>query len=214
MSSYFRALAWGTNAPINTADDAGSVLWLHARINGRLNVLAELPFQQATERALAEQIRRMDAKLRIEGGVSLTVATPAIFPPPMTETIVGIRGETISERLSLSGIDCVPGDADQLNGWARVHALLEKGPDGKPLLTFDASCQHLIKSLESAMSAENDPDIIATEAPALTALRLAVMSRPSTMHEPDPYVDPPFGSPAYYMKQLRQGESRSFGRVH
>ena len=214
MSDYFRALAWGVNAPINTAEDAGSVLWLRARINGRLNVLAELPFQQMTERALAEQIRQMDRKLRLADGVSITVASPEIFPPPLTETARGIRGECISERLALAGIDCIPGDADALNGWARVHALLEKGKDGTPSLTFDASCQHLIKSLESAMSDETDPDILATEAPALTALRLAVMSRPSASNEVDAYVDPPFGSPAYYMKQLRQGETRSFGRVH
>jgi hypothetical protein len=210
VSEHFRALAWGVNAPVNTMDDAGSVLWFTARINGRLQVRAELPFHQMTERMLAHEIRRIDATLHVP--ITMTVAAPAIFPRKLTESHIGIRGETISERLAAAGIDCVPGDDDTLNGWARVHALFEKGQDG-PYLTIDSRCEHLIKSLESALSDDRHPDVLATDAPALTALRLGVMSRPSPDVTVDPLADPPVGSPAYYMRKLRQGSARSFGEA-
>jgi hypothetical protein len=209
MSEHFRALAWGVNAPTVNAEDAGSVLWFTARVNGRLQVLAELPFQQLTERALADEIRHVDARLRVP--FTMTVAAPEIFPKPITEKLYGIRGECISERLALAGIDCIPGDDNEVNGWARIHALLEKGMDGTPRLTIDSGCPHLIKSLESAMSDDRDPDLLATDAPALTALRLGVMSRPSVDAVVDPHVNPPVGSPAYYMQKLRNGGVRHFG---
>lgn len=214
MSDYFRALAWGIHSPVNTSDDAGCVLWFRARINDRLAVLGELPFHQTTEARLAGLIRAKDLELRIPHGIlSYTVASPMIFTPQASEKHLGIRGEYVSERLAKSGIDCVQGDLDSLNGWSRIHALMDPAGDGRPRLTIDENCVHLIKALESGMSDDSNPDELSQEAPALTALRLAVMSRPSADKDAEAYAEPPFGSPAYYMRKLRQGESRLFGRV-
>lgn len=213
MSDYFRALAWGIHSPINTADDAGCVLWLKARINDRLEVLAELPFQQMTESRLSEKIRSVDVRLRVPDSLfAYTVASPEIFPKPLTEATIGIRGEYVSERLANSGIDCVQGDLDTLNGWSRIHALMEIVND-KPRLTIDQSCSHLIKALESGMSDDNDPDVLSQEAPALTALRLAVMSRPAPSALTSADANVPAGSPKYYMNKWKQSGHRRFGAV-
>jgi hypothetical protein len=210
MSEHFRALAWGVNRPINEEGDAGAVLWFTVRVNGRLHVRAEWPFQQTTERALADQVRAVDRRLQVPA-IALTVAAPAIFPRPIAAKPMGMQGECISERLALAGLDCVPGDDDALNGWARVQALLAPAHDGQPRLTVDASCAHLIQALGSAMSQDADPDLLMAPAPTLTALRLGVMSRPSLDAESAPVPDPPVGSPAYYIRRLRADRSRPFG---
>lgn len=214
MSNVFRSLAWGINSPVNTSDAAGAVLWFKVRINGRLRVLGELAFQQLTELELAEQIADMDRKLRIPD-VNYTVASPEIFPKEQT-TYRGVIGEYVSERLSLYGVSVIPADPDELNGWSRVQALLKVDPDGEPQLTIDPSCEHLIKAMGMALSDDLHPDFTATYSPLLTALRFAAMSRPSLSAEAVASPEPPFGSPAYVMRQLRQNDSgsRQFGKVH
>jgi hypothetical protein len=214
MSDVFRSLAWGINSPVNTSDAAGAVLWFKTRINGRLRVLGELAFQQWTEKQLAEEIAAMDRKLHV-ADVSYTVASPEIFPKALT-TYRGVIGEYVSERLSSYGVFVIPADPDEINGWSRVQALLQSGPDGEPLLTIDPSCEYLVKSMGMALSDDLHPDVTAAYSPLLAALRFAAMSRPSLTVDAAVQADPPFGTPAYIMRQLRQNESgsRQFGRVH
>jgi hypothetical protein len=214
VSSVFRALAWGVNSPVNTSDAAGAVLWLKVRINGRLRVLGELAFQQLTELELANQIAEKDRALHI-ADVSYTVASPEIFPKEQA-AYRGIIGEYVSERLSSYGVSVIPADPDELNGWSRVQSLLRVSGDEEPLLTIDPSCEHLVKAMGMALSDDLHPDLTATYSPLLTALRFAAMSRPSLSVDAAASAEPPFGSPAYYMKQMRQTESgsRQFGRIH
>lgn len=214
MSSVFRSLAWGVNSPVNTSDAAGAVLWLKVRINGRLRVLGEYAFQQLTELELAQQIADMDRKLRVVD-VSYTVASPEIFPKEQA-TYRGIIGEYVSERLSTYGVSVIPADPDEVNGWSRVQSLLRMEDGGEPQLTIDPSCEYLVKAMGTALSDDLHPDLMSTYSPLLTALRFAAMSRPSLAAESSASVEPPFGSPAYYMRKLRQAESgaRQFGRVH
>ena len=216
MSTFFRAMHWGYNPPVNTTDDAGAALWLQARINGRLRVIGELGFQRLSEAELAQEILAKDRALRISDHISYTVGSPEIFPKRRSPAhFKSLRGEYIYERLSAHGVCCIPADPDVVNGFARVHALLRPNLSAEPWLTIDPSCTGLIKAMASALSDDTHPDDLVIASPFVTALRYAAMSRPSPDVAETTPADPIFGTPAYYMKQLREAEAgtRTFGRA-
>ena len=133
--SYFRALAYGVNPPVNTAEPAGAVLWFRSRPSGYLRVIAEFPFVQLDEKQLVVEVLKRDAELHA-GPIDFTVASPALFPKKI-DSYPGLIGEYISTRLSGYGLPLVPADDDEINGWARVQAMFEAGPTGEPWMTLD-----------------------------------------------------------------------------
>lgn len=208
---YFRSLGYGYHQIPNSPDPAGCCLWWKVRINGRLQILHEFTFSELSEQAIAEGVKLCDTKLGL-ATLAYTVAGPALFPRKAS-AYPGFVGETVSERLGFYGLPIVPGDDDRLNGWSRVHAMFRMDGEGIPWLTVAASCPHLIASLGMGISDETKPDEIQNEAPALTALRLGAMTRPS----PDllqSSTPAPQYSPRWYMEQARQESSgRRVGEV-
>ena len=212
--NVFRALSWGYNRHFTeSTEPAGCVLWFHVKPTQHLHVMAELMFSALTEEALATEIHKMDHSLQFSPPVQYTVATPALFFKKPTH-YPGFMGEYIAEELARYGVWCIPADDDDVNGFARIHARLRPSPAG-PWLTVSNACDHLIKSMGSALSHETKPDELALPLPAVTALRYGVMSRPSpSVVAPDAQVIP-FGSPAYYVKRERDAASgeRMFGQA-
>ena len=212
--NVFRALSWGYNRPFtDSSEPAGCVLWFHVKPTSALHVMAELMFSALTEEALAGEIHKLDRSLQFAPPVQYTVATPALFFKKPTH-YPGFMGEYIAEELARYGVSCIPADDDEVNGFARIHARLRPSPAG-PWLTVSNACDHLIKSMGSALSHETNPDELALPLPAVTALRFGVMSRPSPTLEVQQVAAPPFGTPAYFMKRERDAASgqRMFGQA-
>lgn len=215
-ASYFRSLAFGYHEPIGSAEPAGCVLWFKVTAN-HLRVLAEYAFSQLVEADIWHQVQKTDRELKKRRDpfkMAYTVASPTLFIKPDT-TYPGVIGQSIAETCGRLGWYLLPADPDEINGWQRVQNWLRHDADGEPLLTIDPSCVWLIKHLKSGLSKDTAPDTLATGIPTLTALRFAVMSRPSpviSLREPQ---NPPVGSPAYYMHKLRNeaGGARRFGDV-
>lgn len=212
--SYFRSLAFAYHGLIGSAEPAGCVLWFKVTPN-RLRILAESCFSQLSEADIWATVQKTDRDLeKGRNGFTLayTVASPALFLKKAT-SYPGLIGQSIAETCGNLGWSLLPADEDEINGWQRVQNWLRHDPDGNPLLTIDPSCTWLIKHLRSGLSKETAPDTLATGLPTLTALRFAVMSRPAPDTGQTSPADPPFGSPAFYMKQERELKSRLFGHT-
>ena len=213
-ATYFRSLHWAWHSPLHTGAQAGACLWWKVRINQRLQLLEEVTFSHMHESLLCEMILAKDRRLLIPA-IAYTVAQPSLFPKNM-KGYKGFIGQYVAETLAFYGVPVIQADDDELNGWARVHALLRPSPDGEPWLMIAPSCETLIKALGTAMSEEKQPDEIADAAPVLRALRYGAMTRPA----PDTVLadtgDAPFGTPRYYMQRaMREHQSaRPFGGIH
>lgn len=170
-AKYFRALQFGYHRE-------GFVLWLAVTSDRHVTVAAVLPLEKLNEDQIAARVFKLDRELNVRP--EFTVANPEIFGHDPSED--GFSGQTIAETLGLYGLPVICGDADEVNGWKRVHAYLRPAPDTLPWLRVHESCELLIHALQNAMSKDDDPDQIAADSPhlnALHALRLAVMSRPA-----------------------------------
>ena len=207
-----RSLAWGFHDP------GGIVLWCLIQPTKHLHIIGELPFEQLDEQELATAIKIRDTQLGIGPNgrleiehIAYTVGTPEIVSNPKQKKL-GFRGETVGDRLLRFGIVVIAADEDVVNGWARCQSLLRSDEAGRPWLTIDPSCTHLIQALPSGLQDAKDVDDILTPAPALTALRFLAMSRPSPMLRSAARVMPP-GSPADIMRKMRRGQGRQFGEA-
>lgn len=205
--TFFRSLCWGFNAPLMAREAAGSVLWWKVRSDFHLQILAELPFAQMNEDALAESIRSVDRTIPTLGEISYTVADPTLFPKK-PKTYPGFIGTYISETLAFHGISLIPADDDELNGWKRVQSLLRLASNEESWLTISARCVQLIKALQSALSDDQTPDALASHSPSLVALRYGAMSQPSPDEVSARAVPPPVGSPLYYMQKRWQEQAK------
>ena len=206
----FRSLSWAFHAP------GGHVLWWLVKNSGRLHILSELAFEHLPEAELAAEIKARDQELRLEPRfgikeIAYTVGTPEIvsdIKPPKS----GIRGQTIGDTLLSYGVPILAADPDALNGWQRVQSLLRVDETEKPTLTIDPSCKVLADAIRSGLQEDEHPEDIKAPAPALLALRYGAMTWPS-VDQATPIEKIPVGSPAWYMQQERQGDSRRFGQV-
>ena len=166
----------------------------------------ELTFSRCDAEALARQVRQIDRDLLIQR-VRYTVADPSLFMPQPTKHS-GLKGQYIADGLAYYGLPVVAADADEVNGWHRVHALLRPSPDVTPWLTIDPGCLTVIAALSRAQSDLHDPDLMAAAPPALIAVRYGAMSQPRAPrhHRAAAY---PAGSPGWLMQRERQQERRA-----
>lgn len=214
-STYFRALAYGYNAPQGEREAAGVCLWFRVKPNHYVNVISELAFTHALEPDLARQIKQRDHALCLTNRIAYTVANEECFTK-QTKQPKGFIGQSVADTFAINGIPLVQADPDTFNGWQRVRGFLRPAPDGVPWLTIDPTCEHLIRGLASGLSDDTHADELATYSPALHALRFAVMSQPAPemviANEP-----PPPGTPAARVAELLAeaniGEGRRFGEA-
>lgn len=164
----FASCDWGYNAP------GCFLVWL-ALPDGHLHIVAELKFQALSVETVADRFRALVKDLGIR-----TLRYVACDPSMKAKTGHG-RGESIMETLLRRGVPMRASDNDRVNGWLRVHELLQDAPDGTPWLTVDPSAKYLIRTLPSQMSDKHNLDDIDTNGDdhAVDALRYGAMSRPS-----------------------------------
>lgn len=184
----------------------GHVLLWNVLPTQHLYIRGCVRFEQRNEDALVHELNAFAQTLGLKR-MPLTYAQPELFTDTDKDHIVG---QSIGETLQFHELPVIEADADELNGWKRVHALLRPDPNGVPWLRIHPSCEDLINALSNAMCAEKDADLIDPASPmlsALHALRYGVMARPvpSNMRLRPVYKP---GSAGWYI-QRAQREARS-----
>lgn len=164
----FASCDWGFN-------QFGCLLWWVALSDGHLHIAREYKFKGQNAEQVATTVRTMTKELGIKR-LRYIACDPA-----MKAKTGHARGESIMETLQRRGLPMRPSDNARVQGWARVHELLQEAPDGIPWLTVEPECKYLIRSMGGAQSDKNDPDDVDTDSDdhALDALRYGAMSRPS-----------------------------------
>lgn len=204
-AKWMLSLHWGFN-------QEGAVLLWAILPDRHLHIRAQLALEQVNEDTAADAIRVLCAQAPI-ASAPFTVANPEIFLKPNDDALVG---QSIAETLSYYRVPVAAGDADELNGWKRIHALLRPSPDGSPWLTVHPSCEGLIAALQNALSDKDDADLMHPESVGLSmlhALRLGAMARPAPEFARTSVVYPP-GTPGYVLQQhLRGSRGRKWGQV-
>lgn len=163
----FGSLDWGHNAP-------GVCLFWLCLPDGHYHIVAEHKFQRKSAETVGMELRTMADEL----GLRLRYV---VCDPSMKAKTGHGRGESIMETLQRQRLPMRAGDNDRINGWLRVHELLQLAPDGTPWLTVEPTCKYLIRSLPAQQSDKRNPDDIDTNGDdhAVDALRYGAMSRPS-----------------------------------
>lgn len=171
----FASMDWGFNSP-------GDVLWWLVLPDGHYHIWREWKFQGLGSVKVAEGIAERTAEYGLK--LSYLVGDPAMWQ----HTGAGEHGEAIAETMQRTfgrlraKIVLRKGDHERINGWQRVHDLLQTAPDGRPWLTVEDEphCRYLRRSMASALCDKTDADDIDTKSDdhALDTLRYGAMSRP------------------------------------
>jgi hypothetical protein len=166
---WFRSLDWGYH-------DATVMLWWVVLGGGRLHIAAELKRTGSTPEELAPLIHAIDDELGLPQPRReiRTFASPDMFAKR------GHVGEYLQETAYRCGFPLTQAKTERENGWMRLQTLLRDGPDETPWLTIDPRCRYLIRSLQTAMSDDKNPnDVRQDDDHALEAARYGAMSRPA-----------------------------------
>lgn len=180
-------------------------LWWAVFPNGTLHIASELVRSKGVISALCMAIRQETRRLKIPAvcyTVADTVTMSGIQKPDM-------EGETRADTFRHNGITIRESTHDPIQGWTRIRELLGVRPDGRPWLTIDPHCTHLIRALTTAVSDPHDEELVqesATDQP-LRALRIGAMSRPA----PKPFQKPPLPKNAvgHLVQELRNSGQTS-----
>lgn len=199
-AKWFGSLRWGFNDP-------GYFLLWAILPDRRLYVRGCLRLEQMNEDAAMRAAKTCCAECGV-GIVPLTYANPEIFSKPVDDAV---RGQSIAETLQYHGASLVEGDADDVNGWKRIHALLRESPHGSPWLRIHPGCEDLIHAIANAMSDDKDADVLDKQSPnraALIALRLGAMSRPAPDATSVKVTYPPY-SAGWLLERAMREERRA-----
>lgn len=171
----------------------------------RLFIRGVFRFEQLNEDALARELKTFCAAHGVTR-LPITFGNPELFAEDHPSRVVG---QSIAETMQYYGIPIVESDPDEFNGWKRVHALLRDAPDGQPWLLVSPTAKDLIAAMATAMSDEDEPDVLHKDTPGkllLEAVRFGAMSRPMPELKPE-HVVYPAGSMGWYL-QRAQRENR------
>jgi hypothetical protein len=99
------------------------------------------------------------------------------------------RGQSRAETLQKCGMPMRRAENAREDGWSRVHSFLRVPRDdqghriGEPLLTIDASCAYLIRTIPAQRSDKSNAEDVDTKGDdhGVDMLRYLVMSRPMPM---------------------------------
>lgn len=193
---WFRSLTYGFSTP-------NVVLWWAQFPDGALHIRAEQRRQYQAIAQLAKDMRSLTRDIT-ETPIRYTVADQLQMDGKVRDT----DGETRGQTFRAAGIPIRTIVHDPVQGWTRIRELLATPPARiRPWLTIDPSCESLIRALTNALSAKTDPESVETDDPALTALRLGAMSRPTIR----PFAKPPLPKNAvgHLLNECLQGEVRN-----
>lgn len=164
---WFRALHYG---------GPHLCLWIAILPDGALHVRSERHWLRGVIGAVARDMRSQTAALGIPA-VRYTVAESAQMIGKESDDY----GETRLDTFRANQISIRTQTHDPIQGWTRITELLATRPDGRPWLTVDPSCEHLIRALTTAVSDPSSTEEVLAfpDDQALRALRVGVMSRPT-----------------------------------
>lgn len=165
---WFRSLDWGYHDP-------GVVLWWVVLGERRLHIVSELRFQYRTVEELNQMVRERDREL----GLPEPYRDVHTWASPDMWQHRGQVGEYLQETARRCGWPLRQAKTERTNGWMRLQSLLRDNADGEPYLTVDPLCRYLVRSFQTAMSDDHDPnDIRQIDDHALESARYGAMSRP------------------------------------
>lgn len=177
-------------------------LWMAILPDGALHVRSEQQWPRGVISRIAKDIHARTRDLDIEK-VRYTVGDKAQL---VGKTSDDSYGETRLQTFRAHKIPIREQTSDPVQGWTRLQELLAPRQDGRPWLTIDPSCVHLIRAITNAVS---DPDhlddiVVAADDQALHALRVGVMSRPTPVKLGKPPL--PKNAVGHLLNAIRRGE--------
>ena len=165
-----RSLDWGYSP------DPGVCLWTLCLPGNRYIVLKEFTFKELIAKKAAEAIKKETGKFKVR----YTVAGHDCWMSSKDS------GESIAETFGRNGVPLRLADTNRINGWQRVHALLQEttndGTGAVPSLQiYGPGCPALVRTLPMLRDHPRDAgDVFAENDHWADALRYFAMSRPSS----------------------------------
>lgn len=209
--AWFRSLRWGRS-------QFGGVLWWICSPIGEYVIVDELKFQQLDAPELVAKIRAKDAELRMVSPCRYLAAEPKLWDIDTPDA------PTLAEAFARAGMPLFKSSGDAIQGWNQLSALMNAtvtdpklyNDAPRPALVIAESCTQLRRLLPllregqgTGQYAREDIDS-KTEAALAHALRIGVMSRPSSTFVAPP--TPPKGSMGESLARARR-DSRNTSRV-
>lgn len=198
-----RGLKWFASLRFGFNEMGHALLWNILPTN-HVFLRAEYRFEQTNEDVLVRQLNAWAQSFGLKR-MPLTYAQPELFTKLDLDG-TQIVGQSIGETLQLHDLPVIAADADELNGWKRVHAFLRPDLNDVPWLRVHPSCEDLINGLSNAMCADKDADLVSDDSPmlsALHALRYGAMSRPVPANMRVKPVYKP-GSAGWYIERAKR----------
>lgn len=174
--AFFGAIFFGYNTP-------GCFIWANVLENGRVHVLADYKFRQATAGDIIAKVRSVGADLDFPKFTAV-YGNLEMFPKDDQTKAQGtqwrgLEAEPPSDVFARSGLPLVPSGANRQHGWQRIHEFLRLAPDGKPWLLLHSRCRWLRRTLPAVTQLESDPEDLGGEDYAVNALRVLLSARPT-----------------------------------
>ncbi len=202
----FASMDWGHAKP-------GCIGWWICLPDVRYHVLREWKFQGLADEDIADgyHARTKDAGLK---AVRYVAGDPSMW---IRDGRNSKRGQSRAETFIRSRMPMRKAENARVDGWSRVHSMLrvprddDGRPIGEPILTIDASCVYLRRTLPAQRSDKTDADDLDTTGDDHGAdmLRYGAMSRPNPLLARREAVVPPKGTAGALLADLRSGLGRA-----
>lgn len=175
--TYVAAMDWGHLEP-------GCIGWAALMPASRIHVVREWKFTNLADEEIAAGFLKRTKELRIR--VLYVAGDPSMW---IRDGRNASRGQSRAETFIRCGMPMRKAENARIDGWARLHSFLRVPTDdagtviGEPLLTIDASCAYLRRSIPAQQSDKTCADDVNTKGDdhGVDMLRYLVMSRPHPM---------------------------------
>lgn len=172
--TYVAAMDWGHNKP-------GVIGWAALWGDHRIHVVREWKFVGQDDDQIAAGYHARTKALGVQ--VLYVAGDPSMW----IRDGRGTRGQSRAETLMRARMPLRKAENARVDGWSRLHTYLAIPKDddgaivGDPLLTVDAACKYLIRTIPAQRSDKTDADDVDTSGDdhGVDMLRYLVMSRPA-----------------------------------
>lgn len=202
--TFVGAMDWGHLKP-------GCIGWAALLGEDRIHLVREWKFQGLADEDIASGWKKRTKEMGIK--VLYVAGDPSMW---IRDGRNAKRGQSRAETLIRAGMPLRKAENERVDGWSRVHSFLRVPKDddgmivGTPLLTVDASCKYLIRTIPAQRSDRTNAEDIDTNGDdhGVDMLRYLVMSRPMPMTRTEE-VRPPKGSAGAMLAELRGASQRA-----
>ncbi len=175
--TYVCAMDWGHAKP-------GCIGWAALLGEDRIHVVREWKFVGLADEEIAAGWKVRTQELRI--APIYVAGDPSMW---IRDGRNVTRGQSRAETLIRAGMPLKKAENDRESGWARLHSFLRvpRNDDGQivgePLLTIDATCAYLVRTIPAQRSDKTNAEDVDTKGDdhGVDMLRYLVMSRPMPM---------------------------------